>query len=91
MRAACPTNFIILEMITIMIFGKGYKLRSSAFCNFLQPPITSFLLRPNILLRSLFSKILNVFYSPRTVAQISHPCKTTGKISFVYVNIYVCR
>jgi hypothetical protein len=32
-----------------------YKLCSSSLCSFLQPPVTSSLLGPNILLSTLFS------------------------------------
>jgi hypothetical protein len=37
-----------------------YKLWSSSLCSFLQPPVTSFLFDPNILLNTLFSNTLNI-------------------------------
>jgi len=37
----CPTHVIILALITLVIFGEPYKLRSSSLCIFLQPPSAS--------------------------------------------------
>jgi hypothetical protein len=36
---SCP--FIPLDLITLIIFGGAYKLRSSSSCSVLQPPATS--------------------------------------------------
>ena len=51
-------------------------------------PVTSFLLGPNILLNTLFSNTLS-FLSFRSVNdQVSHPYKTTGKITVLYNLIF---
>jgi hypothetical protein len=56
-----PTNTIFHELI-ILIFGEVDKLWNSSLRSFLQPPVTSSLLRPNIFPSTLFSDTLNVFF-----------------------------
>jgi hypothetical protein len=52
MHATWLTHLTLLDLITLIIFGEVYKLLSSSACSLLQPPATSFLLGPNILLRT---------------------------------------
>jgi hypothetical protein len=59
-----------------------YKPCSSSLCDFFQPPVTSSLLRPNILLSILFSNTLNLCSSFNVIDQVSHPyCFITSFIS----------
>jgi len=58
MRPICPTHLISHDLTIRTKFGEVYKLPSSSLCSLLQLPATSFLLRPNILLSSLFSNTL---------------------------------
>ena len=59
---AQPTSFSIF--FTRIILGKEYRLLSSSFCGFLHSLVTSSLLGPNILLKTLFSKHSSPSFTP---------------------------
>jgi len=86
-RATCLTQ-LILNLINRTIFGGEYISLSSPVCSFLHSPVTSSLLGPNILLNNLFSNILTVRSSLNMSDHVSHPYKTTGKITFLYILIF---
>ena len=73
-HATCPSHLILFGLITRTVLGEQYRSLSSSLCIFLHSSVTSSLLGPNILLRTLFSNTFNVS------DQVSHPYKTTGKI-----------
>jgi hypothetical protein len=69
-RDTCVDQLIPLDLIILNILGEVYKIRSSSLCSFLQPPITSSLFGPNIL---LFSRAVSLRSSLNVRDQVSHP------------------
>ena len=86
--ATCPAHLILLDFITRTILGEQYGSLSSSLCSFLHSPVTSSLIGPNILLNTLFSNTLSLRSYLNVTDQVSHPCKATGKIIFLYISIF---
>jgi hypothetical protein len=75
-------HLIFLYLITRVIFGEQYS-SFSFLCSLLQSPVTLSLLGSNIFLSTLFSNILNLFFTLSVRDQVSHPYKTTGKTTIL--------
>ena len=85
-RATCSDHLIFLDFITRTILGEEYRSLSSSLCSFLHSPVTSSsLLGLNILLSTLFSNTLSLRSSLNMSDQVSHPYKTTGRITVLYI------
>ena len=74
-RATCSAH-LLLDFITHTILGEEYKSFSSSLFNLLHSPVTSSLLRPNILLNTMFSNTLSFLSSRNIKDQVSHPYST---------------
>ena len=86
-RAICPAHLILLDIITWRILGQQYRSLSSS-CSYLHSPVISSLLGPKILLSTPFSTKLRLRSSFNVSDQVSHPHKTTGKITVLYILIF---
>ena len=87
-HATCLTHPILLDLITRTILGEEYRSLSSS-CNFLNSTVTLSLLRTNILLNTIFPNTLTIRSSLNVSDHVSHPYKTTGKIIFLYILMFI--
>jgi len=81
-RARCPAQFILLDLTTRIIFGEEYRPLNSSLCSFIQSPVTSSVLGPNIILNTLLSNTLSLRSSLNVSDQVSHPYKTPFTIIY---------
>ena len=84
---APPTSFFSIWSPE-QYWVRSNRSLSSSLCSFLHTPAVSFLLGPNILLNTLFSNTLSLHSSLNVSNQVSHPYKTTGKTTVLYILIF---
>ena len=85
-RATCPAHLSCIDLRFLTIVDEEYNAYSSALCNFLQSPLISSVLSPNIFLSTtLFSNTLNLCSYLNVRDQVSPPYNTTGNIIVRYV------
>ena len=72
-RATCLAHLILGDFITQIIFGAEYRSLNPSLCSFLNYPVTSALLGPNIFLSTLFSNTLSLRSSLKVKDHVSHP------------------
>jgi hypothetical protein len=89
MHVTCSVHHIVLDLVIIITFGEEYKLRISLLCISLQ-------YRYFINLRSKYSPQHRVFSNTHSLCfsfsvrdWVSHPYKTTYKIIFLYILIFI--
>jgi hypothetical protein len=87
LRVTCPVQLSLLDPITRMTFGEEYRVWCSSLCSLLHFHVTSSVLGPNILLSTLFSKILSLRTFLNVTDHVPHPHKTTGEIIVLYILI----
>ena len=79
---APPTS--VLDLTTLVLLGEEYKSWSASVCWFLNPALTSSLLRPNIFLSILPSNTISL----RSVLHVRDKCHTHTKQHENYSSVY---
>jgi len=79
------TYFTLSHLVTQIIFGEEYQSWGFPLGSFVQYPITSSYLGPNIFLSTLFSNTVSLYFSFNVTDQVSHPHDTAK-----FIQVYLC-
>jgi hypothetical protein len=79
-RATWQAFFVLLFLVTRIIFGEQYTSLSSSYYYCLHTPVTSSLVGSNILLNTFFSKTLSILFSRNISDHVLHPYIIQAKL-----------
>jgi hypothetical protein len=86
-RATCPAH-LIADLVILIILVKEYTSHSSSFYSFLHTTVTLSPFGTNILLSTMISNTLGLCSSLGVRDHVSHPHRTTGKITVLHILIF---
>jgi len=86
-----PLSLSLLRTITHTVPGEEHKLCCSSLCTFLQSTLTSSALRPKYLPQLLILEHPKPLSSLNVTDQVSHPYKTSGTFTLMFVLIFIVR
>jgi hypothetical protein len=69
MHVTCLTHLISFDLL-FLIFAEVYKLWRSALCDFFQPPFTSFVLEPNVLVSLQWRNVCIKFRENQSFSEV---------------------
>ena len=88
---SCACHMLCPSHLSFFFLNNTASSEEHTSWNILYPAFTPPLWGPDIFLSTLFSKALGLCSSLTATDQISHPYKTTGRITVLYVSIFKCH
>jgi hypothetical protein len=91
LRATCPAHFILIDLITVVIFGEEYRSLSSSLCSLLHSSVTSSLLGPHLPQDPTLERPQPMFLPQCERPNFTPIPNNRQNYSSVYFNIYIFR